>query len=139
VTILGALVLLLMVFGCAIAYFGGAGKADPRSRSETAAPPPGPVVQLEPFTVSLLSDGGSTLLRVKLWLELEDWKVMGAVRHHLAPVQFTASSILAGQTYAGIRTPEGKQLLRARLHESINKALPDGGVKAVYFRELLYP
>lgn len=139
-TILGGIVFVFTILGFAIAQFSGSVKTGqlPQPPSKSTERAPGPVVQLEPFTISLLGDETTTLLRVKLLLELNDWKTVASIRKHLAPVQFTASSILAEQTHASIRSPEGKQLLRTRLYESINNTLPNGGVKAVYFRELLY-
>jgi flagellar basal body-associated protein FliL len=139
-TILGGIVFVFSILGFAIAQFSGSVKTSqlPPVQSKGPERAPGPVVQLEPFTISLLGDETTTLLRVKLLLELDDWKTVALIRQHLAPVQFTASSILAEQTHASIRSPEGKQLLRTRLYESLNNTLPNGGVKAVYFRELLY-
>ncbi len=137
-TIPAVVIAMLALLGLAIAQFGGtleSGRvAKPTDRDRKL----GPVVQLEPFTVSLSGSDRPALLRVKLVLELDDWSAIPSIKRHLAPVQFTASSILAEQTLGDIRTPEGKQLLRARLYESIKQAVPEGGVKAVYFRELLY-
>ena len=129
---------MLLLLGLVIAQFGGTLQSGRLAKPTDNEQKPGPVVQLEPFTVSLSGDGRPALLRVKLVLELDDWKTIPLIKRHLAPVQFTASSILAEQTLGSIRTPEGKQLLRARLYESIKQAVPEGGVKAVYFRELLY-
>ncbi len=142
-TILGGIVFLLTAFSFTIAQFSGSLKSSPFAQLSLAPRkgierPPGPVVQLEPFTVSLSGDDRATLLRVKLVLELDNWKAMTSIKQHLAPVQFAASSVLAEQTFGSLHSSQGKQLLRARLYEAITQTLPEGGVKAVYFREFLY-
>lgn len=90
--ILGAIVFLLAFFGFAIVQFGGALKASQVPQPTSAERLPGPVVQLEPFTVSLIGAETTTLLRVKLVLELDDWKTVAEIKRHLAPVQLITSS-----------------------------------------------
>ncbi len=140
ITLSALAVLLIVVLGFAIMQLGGSDKLSSllQPQPKNAERPPGPVVQLEPFTVSLSGDDRATLLRVKVVLELNDWKTLESIKQHLASIQFTASSILAEQTFGSLQSSQGKQLLRARLYEAIKHSLPEGAVRAVYFRELLY-
>lgn len=134
----GAVLFLFIIIGLAIAQFGGPLKSSHVPQPKSAERMPGPIIELEPFTVSMTDAQTTNFMRVKLLLELDQAKTVAALKRNPAQVQFLTGTILADQTHDSIRSLQGKELLRARLQQAINNALPEVGVKAVYFRELLY-
>jgi len=97
-------------------------------------------LHLENFLVNLADRDGFRYLRVGIDLGLEHVPEEGADKKDLlqtAIVRDTILGVLTTWESDTLLTPEGKAKLKQQLVESLQKRLPDLGVREVYFNEFM--
>ncbi|QGU33495.1 flagellar basal body-associated FliL family protein [Thermochromatium tepidum] len=124
------------------------GAAPAAGRSEegmaaTPAPVAGPLVyhKLESFTVNLSPGGPVRFLRVSLNIATPNSAVIAAVDKHMPMLRNDILTVLAAQEYATLNTPEGKDILRESLRQTLVRLLARTGepsdIRDVLFNELI--
>ena len=110
------------------------------------------VVVLEPLLVNLADQGGGGYLRVVVALEIEDpppakdakpkdekppEKGKVVVNEVEVKMRDVALTVLGRETSEGLLAPEGKELLKKQLSQSISEHIPEVKVMNVMFTEFL--
>jgi flagellar basal body-associated protein FliL len=93
-------------------------------------------VELDPFIVNLSGDAGR-YLRASVTIALEGEVNKQLLKNALSPVRDRLILLLSGKTAEKLLASEGKTELRAEIVETVNNAIGDDIVSAVYFREFL--
>jgi flagellar FliL protein len=118
------------------------GRTAEASRNTEATAAPKYLIHLEGFTVNLADAEETHFLRVTMDLGI-DRLPEGADKEKAAsvlPVGRIRDAILAVLTAGkadALLTPEGKVQLKKSLVESLNRSVPEVGVREVYFTEFL--
>lgn len=110
----------------------------------TAATPP-VFLEIDTFTVNLLSEGGDQYLQLAVTLELAGAEVADKVRLYMPRLRNQVMLLLSGKKPADLATKEGKELLARELRDEINSVIAPaahGGkqetpVKAVLFTSFI--
>jgi flagellar basal body-associated protein FliL len=129
---------VFIVVGATVAYFSL--PLDARLSPRTSAPtlPPGPMVEMGPFTVTLSNADRPSFLRTTLVIEVDQPSELDEMNRQMSQVHSVITATLADHAVDTVRSTHGKQQLRSNLKHAINNQLHGAGVRAVYFRELLY-
>jgi len=116
-----------------------------KSRTESGSPPPAPAVKevmhLESFVVNLADPPGDCFLRLGIDLGLgrainaHGEKDTGAVP--TAQVRDVVLRVLTTYHSADLLAPTGKVKLKEELVKSLQAAIPELGVREVYFTDFL--
>jgi flagellar FliL protein len=137
--------LLLIVTGSAIWW----GFVRPRDAGPDIPRPVAPartVLPLESFTVNLADPEEGRFLRMTLALGVEgqlptiakgENKPVETSLVSMATIRDSILTVLAKCTSAQLLTPEGKTKLKSDLIDSLNRNVPELGVREVYFTEFL--
>ncbi len=139
-------VVLLMAGGTVGVLFAtGVMGSPPDAAAEQTAevaeePPPAPPVYLplEPvIVVNLRGEGSTSYLQAGVEIMARGQEVITAVQEHMPVVRNNLLLLLGSQTYDDIDDRQGKDRLRERAREEINRVLAEQGlegeVEAVYF------
>jgi len=142
-SMLVSIVVLAVVAGGGWMWFGQSrDHADDTVRAGRSASAPKYIVRLEGFTVNLADPEESHFLRVTIELAI-DRLPEGADKAKLAqslPVPRMRDAILSVLTVCKadeLLTPEGKAQLKKNLLDALNRAVPELGVREIYFTEFL--
>jgi flagellar basal body-associated protein FliL len=108
-----------------------------KTRSQSQAQKVTSVLHLETFTVNLSDPEQKAYLRLGVDLELERAEKAGKEEMPVGLVRDTILTVLMATTPAELATPEGKQILKEKLLQSLQKRAPGLGVREVYFTEFL--
>ncbi len=92
---------------------------------------------LEPLIVNTQDIDATDFVRVTLTLELERPDVADIVQARLGAIENAVIVTTASQDSKVLRSVNGKARLREDLTKKINAVLPNGGVRSVYFADLL--
>lgn len=122
----------------------GAGDTPAAKASTTAAAPP-VFMEIDTFTVNLLSEGGDQYLQLAVTLELTGSDVADKVRLYMPRLRNQVMLLLSGKKPTDLATKEGKELLARELRDEINSVIAPaahGGkaetpVKAVLFTSFI--
>jgi len=135
---LALVVLALAVLGAA----GGGGawwwmhRDAGAAQASVAAPKPPVFLNLEPFTVNLLEEGGEHYLQTSLVFQVADDKVVETMKAYLPVIRNRVLLLLSSKKPSDIATPEGKAKLvdevTAAVRESIPGATPERGIVQAY-------
>jgi len=135
--------------GCAIALaLGGLGAAAwrggllwpaprPQVTPAAAAVRPGALEPLDPFIANLSDEDGRRYLKATLQVEFFDAVVPREFNAHMPQVRDMLITLFGAKTFADVRTPEGKAVLREEIVNRLNVLLAEDAVKAVYFTEFI--
>ncbi|MFN8542717.1 MAG: flagellar basal body-associated FliL family protein [Candidatus Binatia bacterium] len=107
---------------------GGGGKA---------AAEMGAIEALDPFIANLADEDGRRYLKATLQLEFFDAHAPDDLNAHMPQIRDLVLTLFTSKTFADIRTPEGKGLLREEIINRINRVLRHDVVKAIYFTEFI--
>ena len=109
------------------------------SGAHGAKPPAemGALEALDPFIANLADEDGRRYLKATMQLEFYEPSVPADLSSHIAQVRDLVLTLFTSKTFADIRTPEGKGLLREEIINRINRVLRKDVVKAVYFTEFI--
>lgn len=129
---------VFIVIGVAVAYFSLPIDARVSPHASLPTPPPGPMVEMGPFTVTLSNADRPSFLKTTLVLEVDQPARFDEMNRKISQVHSVIAAILAEHDVDTVRSAHGKQQLRTNLKNALNNQLRGGGVRAVYFRELLY-
>lgn len=102
-------------------------------------------MEIDTFTVNLLSEGGDQYLQLAVTLELAGGEVADRVRLYMPRLRNQVMLLLSGKKPADLATKEGKELLARELRDEINSVIAPaahGGkqetpVKAVLFTSFI--
>ncbi len=137
-------VVLLLGGGGAAAWFLGLVPHGARTVAEAEAKPeaemkggPGALHALEPFIANLAEDDGKRYLRATLQVEFFDAKVPGEFLARQPQIRDLLLTLFTSKSFAEIRTPQGKALLREEVINRMNRVFQKDLVKAVYFTEFI--
>jgi flagellar protein FliL len=140
VLIIVALVVLLG--GGAGAWFflgAGAHKADAKVETPPPAAEPavGALAPLDPFIANLADEDGKRYLKATVQIEFFAGKLPDEWSGRLPQIRDLLLTLFTSKTFADVRTPQGKAVLRDEIINRVNRALHKDEVKAVYFTEFI--
>jgi flagellar protein FliL len=122
-----------------LGYAGHSAKAD--AKEEVAVkevePDVGALHALEPFIANLADEDGKRYLKATMQVEFFGARVPEDFNARLPQMRDLLLTLLTSKTFAEVRTPQGKAVLRDEIINRMNRALHKDLVKAVYFTEFI--
>ena len=97
----------------------------------------GTIVLLEPFIVNLADYPEVRYLKITVNLELLGTQGETVLESRMPPVRDAILVLLSSKDSAGLRSAEGKFLLREEIAKRVNSLLPTPMIKDVYFTEFV--
>jgi flagellar FliL protein len=133
---------LVLVLGGAAAWsLGLVGSAPEAGASKETAKAPEPDVgalqPLDPFIANLADEDGKRYLKATLQVEFFGASVPEDFAARLPQMRDLLLTLFTSKTFAEVRTPQGKGILRDEIINRMNRALHKDLVKAVYFTEFI--
>ena len=118
---------------------GEHGEAAGHGKSEGggAVDGPGATEALDPFIANLADEDGRRYLKATLQFEFFEHEVPTEFGVRQAQVRDAILTLMTSKTFAEIRSPQGKALLREELINRTNHVVHRDIVKAVYFTEFI--
>jgi flagellar FliL protein len=139
-----------VALGCALALaLGGIGTAAWRLGVGQVAPPPpaatvaaaqgrdGALEAMDPFITNLSDEDGRRYLKATIQVEFYDAIAPPEFHRRLPQVRDMLLTLFSSKTFADVRTPQGKAVLREEIVNRVNTVLNEDAVKAIYFTELI--
>ena len=139
-----------VALACALALaLGGIGAAAWRLGigNLAAQPPPaaaaiagtteGALEPMDPFIANLADEDGQRYLKATLQVEFFDAIVPPEFNRRLPQSRDMLLTLFSSKTFADVRTPQGKAVLREEIVNRLNTVLNEDVVKAVYFTEFI--
>jgi flagellar FliL protein len=138
-----------VALGCALALaLGGLGAAAWRLGIGQLAPPPpaaaaiagtrqGTLEPMDPFIANLSDEDGRRYLKATIQVEFYDAIVPPEFHRRLPQSRDMLLTLFSSKTFADVRTPQGKAVLREEIVNRLNTVLNEDAVKAVYFTEFI--
>ena len=139
-----------VALGCALALaLGGIGAAAWRLGIGQVGPQPaavttvstnrhdGALEPLDPFIANLSDEDGRRYVKATIQLEFYDSVVPPEFHRRLPQTRDMLLTLLSSKTFADVRTPQGKAVLREEIVNRVNTVLNEDAVKAVYFTEFI--
>jgi len=142
-----------VALGCAIALaLGGIGAAAWRlGIGPVVVTPPSPVPTpgagsarhdgaLEPmdaFIANLSDEDGRRYIKATIQVQFYDAIVPPEFHERLPQTRDMLLTLLSSKTFADVRTPQGKAVLREEIVNRLNTVLNEDAVKAIYFTEFI--
>lgn len=99
--------------------------------------PDGALEPMDPFIANLGDDDGRRYLKATLQVEFYDPIVPPEFHSRLPQARDMLLTLLASKTFAEVRTPQGKAVLREEIVNRLNTVLGQEAVRAVYFTEFI--
>ncbi len=99
--------------------------------------PPGPLYQMEEFTVNLAEEKGRGLLKVAVVLDLADEGQVEELDTYETVLRDEIIAILRQYTIAELQEETAYEELKEDIKQRLNEILPDNGIEEVYFTEFL--
>ena len=136
-------VVVLLAGGGAAAWFLGlvphGRKAEAKEEEVKAEHEPevGAILPLDPFIANLGDEDGKRYLKATLQVEFFAAKVPEEFHERAPQMRDLLLTLFTSKTFAEVRTPEGKAVLREEIINRMNRALRKDMVKAVYFTEFI--
>jgi flagellar FliL protein len=114
-------------------------KAEGAEAAAEAAKPTdvGALAPLDPFIANLSDEDGRRYLKATLALEFTKSSVPAEFNARLPQIRDLLLTLLSSKTFAEVRTPQGKAVLRDEIVSRVNHAMREDVVKAVYFTEFI--
>ncbi len=141
--LLGIIGGVVLIGGGAAAWFlgfvphGTKHEAEAKEEVKLETPEVGALQALDPFIANLADEDGKRYLKATLQLEFFEAKVPEEFHSHLPLIRDLLLTLFTSKTFAEIRTPQGKTLLREEIVNRLNRAMRRDAVKAVYFTEFI--
>ncbi len=92
---------------------------------------------MEPYIVNLIDNEGERYLKVVMYLELSDQKMVEEMKLLNPKLRDTILELLSSKTYKEMMDPLGKQRLRDEIAMRMNMNITTGKVLKVYFTEFV--
>jgi flagellar protein FliL len=141
VLIIVALVVLLAGGAGAWVFLGGGGAHKAAAKEKTpppaAEPAVGALAPLDPFIANLADEDGKRYLKATVQIEFFAGKLPDEWSGRLPQIRDLLLTLFTSKTFADVRTPQGKAVLRDEIINRVNRALHKDEVKAVYFTEFI--
>lgn len=147
--IIAVLVALLLAGGGGAVYFlvikkpepaaehGAAGEAGkPEGAGAKSATTLGETVELPPFIVNLVGEGGR-YVKVVMVLQVSSAATKEELTNRAPQVKDSVIGVLSSKTPDEVLTPEGKLELKLELVKRINQAITSGVVTEMFFTEFV--
>lgn len=148
---IGVVLLLLAVGVAALMLMPGAHEGDEEggddAQAKVVAPPASAPIfmEIDTFTVNLLSESGDQYLQLAMTLELAGSEVADNVRLYMPRLRNQVMLLLSGKKPSDLANKDGKEQLARELRDEINAVIapsPRGGkpempVKAVLFTSFI--
>lgn len=136
---------VVLIGGGAAAWFLGVlphgtqhdAEAKVKEEAKLEQPEVGALQALDPFIANLADEDGKRYLKATLQLEFFDAKVPDEFHARLPLIRDLLLTLFTSKTFAEIRTPQGKTVLREEIVNRLNRAMRKDVVKAVYFTEFI--
>ena len=140
-----------VALGCALALaLGGIGAAAWRLGIGQVGPPKpvavavaatqgrdGALEPMDPFIANLSDEDGRRYVKATLQVEFYDSIVPPEFHRRLPQTRDMLLTLFSSKTFADVRTPQGKALMREEIVNRINTVLNEDAVKAIYFTEFI--
>ncbi|OCX43247.1 flagellar basal body protein FliL [Campylobacter ornithocola] len=97
----------------------------------------GVMYPLAPFTLNLLSDGGSRYVKCTIQLEQNVETLTPELDKKVAIIRDIIIRTLTSKTFEEVSTTKGKERLKDELTGKINEVLTDGFIKNIYFTDFV--
>ncbi|AJC90183.1 flagellar basal body-associated protein [Campylobacter subantarcticus LMG 24374] len=97
----------------------------------------GVMYPLAPFTLNLLSDGGSRYVKCTIQLEQNVETLTPELDKKVAIIRDIIIRTLTSKTFEEVSTTKGKERLKDELTAKINEILTDGFIKNIYFTDFV--
>ena len=144
-------ILHAVALACAVALaIGGIGAAAWRAgvgrgiAPQPAAVPPavagtreGTLEPMDPFIANLADEDGRRYLKATLQVEFYDAVAPPEFHRRLPQARDMLLTLLSSKTFADVRSPQGKAVLREEIVNRLNTVMNEDAVKAVYFTEFI--
>ncbi len=143
-------ILHAVALACAVALaIGGIGAAAWRAgvgriAAQPAAVPPavagtreGTLEPMDPFIANLADEDGHRYLKATLQVEFYDAVAPPEFHRRLPQARDMLLTLLSSKTFADVRSPQGKAVLREEIVNRLNTVLNEDAVKAIYFTEFI--
>lgn len=92
---------------------------------------------MDPFIANLSDEDGRRYLKATLQVEFYDAIVPPEFHRRLPQTRDMLLTLFASKSFADIRSPQGKSVLREEIVNRINTVLDEDAVKAIYFTEFI--
>jgi flagellar FliL protein len=113
-------------------------RAEAKADAHEEEPPAvGALLALDPFIANLADEEGRRYLKATLQVEFADAHVPPEFTARLPQVRDLLLTLFNSKTFAEVRTPQGKAVLRDEIINRINRAMRRDVAKAVYFTEFI--
>ena len=143
-------ILHAIALACAVALaIGGIGAAAWKAgvgriaAQPTAVPPAvagtreGTLEPMDPFIANLADEDGRRYLKATLQVEFYDAVAPPEFHRRLPQARDMLLTLLSSKTFADVRSPQGKAVLREEIVNRLNTVLNEDAVKAIYFTEFI--
>jgi len=139
---LGLIIVLQAVTAFAIVKFVVVPRlavAEPQAKTEAQYDAgEGVLAGLDEMVVTLRDGGPSPdFLRINVNLEVADKKIAEQVTRRLPQLRDIVILTLSNKTGRELKTLEGKEALKAEIMDKVGATLPEGGLKNVYFSDMV--
>ena len=92
---------------------------------------------MEPFVVNIGDGDRDRFLKLKIDLEVSSADVSAELEQRLPQIKDIMIGLLSSQSFADIRSMEGKEALREELQTRLNAVVRKGTVQQVFFTEFV--
>lgn len=139
IIIVGVLLLVGISVGATLMLIGGSETEDEVATEEEAKPEKGDpsYIELKPFTVNLDPEDSVGFLQVQIQVLTYFEEVTADLEKHKPLIRNNLTLLFGEQKSMDLRTPEGKEILQKKVHESIqqviNKYGSGGEVDNIFF------
>ncbi len=135
----GALALALGGIGAAAWRLGIGEVAKPStvSAAVTGGTHEGALEPMDPFIANLSDEDGRRYLKATLQVEFYDAIVPPEFHRRLPQARDMLLTLFSSKSFADVRTPQGKAVLREEIVNRMNTVLNEDAVKAIYFTEFI--
>jgi flagellar FliL protein len=97
----------------------------------------GALEPMDPFIANLNDEDGDRYLKATIQVEFYDAVVPPEFHQRLPRTRDMLLTLFSSKTFADVRTPQGKAVLREEIVNRLNTVLDQDAVKAVYFTEFI--
>ena len=132
--------ILVLIGGGAAAFFMLGGDKDASKESDVSTPTNAPAIYYDlkpPFVVNYSWKGRQRYVQINLAVMTRKEAVVAALQKHMPLVRNNLVQIFGAQDFEGLRTPEGKEIMRQAALEDLQKILVDEtgeeGIEQVLF------
>lgn len=124
----------------AAAWKAGVGRIPPQPTAVSpavAGTREGTLEPMDPFIANLADEDGRRYLKATMQVEFYDAVAPPEFHRRLPQARDMLLTLLSSKTFADVRSPQGKAVLREEIVNRLNTVLNEDAVKAIYFTEFI--